>query len=129
MRPLNADGNGLPAPGREVLHTLKTSTSTINAEQFGEICDRVWNDRASLLIGSGKLSGEATLVRAVFWRLCNAGIKTKGCADTDGSVPALRAYQSVVTQMLKTSSRPPFDSAPILDALIDRYQNEAGKGE
>jgi len=128
VRALNADGNGWPGPGREVLHTLKTSTSTINATQFGELCDRVWSDRASLLRGSGKLSGEATLARAVFWRLCNAGIKTKGCADTDGSVPELLAYQSVINQMLKTSSRPAFDSAPILDGLIGRYQNEAAEG-
>jgi hypothetical protein len=101
--------------------------STINAKQFGEICDRVWSDRASLLSGSGKLGGEATLVRAVFWRLCKAGIKTKGCADTDSSTPALLAYQLVVGRMLKTSARPPFDSAPILNALIDRYQNEGGE--
>ena len=107
---------------------MKASTSTINATQFGEICDRVWSDRASLLRGSGKLSGEATLVRAVFWRLCNAGIKTRGCAGSDSSIPALLAYQSVIIQMLKTSSRPPFDSAPILDGLINRYQNEAAEG-
>src|ERR1043166_6259935 len=104
------------------------SMRTINAKQFEEICDRVWSDRASLMRGSGKLSGEATLVRAVFWRLCNAGIKSKGCADTDGSKPALLAYQSVVAQMLSTSSRPHFDSAPILEALINRYQTEAGEG-
>lgn len=103
-----------------------TSTSNINATQFGEICDRVWNDRASLLRGSGQLSGEATLVRAVFWRLCKAGIKTKARADADGSTPELLAYQSVVAQMLRTSSRPPFDSAPILEALIARYKSEAG---
>ena len=107
---------------------MKASTSTINEKQFGQICDRVWVDRASLLRGSGRLSGEATLLRAVFWRLCNAGIKTKGCAETDSSVPALLAYQSVVTQMLKASSRPSFDSAPILDALIVRFQTEAGQG-
>jgi hypothetical protein len=126
VKPRNAHGNGLRGQGREVLQILKTSTSTINATQFGEICDRVWSDRASLLRGSGKLSGEATLVRAVFWRLCNAGIKSKGCADTDGSIPALLAYQSVVIQMLKTGSRPAFDSAPILEALINRFQTEAG---
>lgn len=104
---------------------MKTSRSTIDATQFGEICGRVWSDRAALLNGSGKLSGEAMLVRAVFWRLCKAGIKTKGCVDTDGSTPALLAYQLIVMQMLKSSSRPPFDGAPILDALIDRYRNEA----
>ena len=105
---------------------MKTSTTTINAKQFGEICDRVWDDRASLLSGSGLLSGEAMLVRAVFWRLCKAGIRTKGCGSNDGSALPLLAYQSVVAQMLKTSARPPFDSAPILKALIDRYQHETG---
>src|SRR6476660_2414201 len=102
--------------------------NTINSEQFEKICYFVWKERASILRGRGSLSGEATLVRAVFWRLCNAGIKTKGCAETDSSIPALLAYQSVVNQMLKTSSRPSFDSAPILDALINRYQTEAGEG-
>ena len=77
-----------------------------------------------LLGGSGNLSGEAILVRAVFWRLCKAGIKTKGCVTTDGSMPPLLAYQSVVAQMLRTGSRPFFDSAPILNALINRYQSE-----
>ena len=103
---------------------MKTATSTINAKQFREICDRVWNDRASLLRGGGTLSGEALLVRAVFWRLCKAGIRTKGCGDNDGAAQPLLAYQSVVAQMLKTSGRPAFDSAPILEALIDRYQHE-----
>jgi hypothetical protein len=99
--------------------------STINAKQFEEICDRVWTDRASLLRGSGSLSGEAALVRAVFWRLCKAGIKTKGCADNNGSTPALLAYQLMVVQMLKAGSRPAFDGTSTLSALINRYQNEA----
>src|SRR2546423_4063923 len=101
--------------------------TTINSEQFGEICNAVWRGRSAVLTGRGRLSGEATLVRAVFWRLCNAGINTKGCAETDSSIPALLAYQSVVNQMLKASSRPSFDSAPILDALINRYQTEAAE--
>lgn len=108
---------------------MKASSSTINEKQFGEICDRVWGDRASLLRGSGKLSGEATLVRAVFWRLCNAGIKTKGCAETDGSIPTLLAYQSVVGRMLEANGRPAFDSAAILDALIVRFQTESGQAK
>lgn len=99
--------------------------STITAEQFETICDRVWTDRASVLRGSGKLSGDAALMRAVFWRLCKAGVKTKGCAETSASVPALDAYQMVVVQMLKTSSRPAFDGTSILNTLINRYQDEA----
>ncbi|HEX3084681.1 MAG TPA: hypothetical protein VHP99_09185 [Pyrinomonadaceae bacterium] len=98
--------------------------STINAEQFGEICNTVWRDRASVLTGRGSLSGEATLVRAVFWRLCKAGLKTKGCAENDGSRPEILAYQSVVGRILKVNSRPAFDSAPILKELLDRYHGE-----
>ena len=105
---------------------MKTPTSTINATQFGEICGGVWIDRAALLSGKGKLSGEATLVRAVFWRLCKVGIKTKSCVDADSSKPAVLGYQSIVLEMVKTSSRPAFDGAPILSALIERYQNETG---
>lgn len=106
---------------------MKSLMSTINAKKFEEICDRVWSDHAAVLRGSGRLSGEATLVRAVFWRLCKAGIKSKGCADINGSTPALVAYQLVVAQMLKTAARPAFDGAPILNALLDRYQNERGE--
>jgi hypothetical protein len=87
----------------------------------------VWRDRASILRGQGNLSGEATLVRAVFWRLCKAGIQTKGCADTDGSTIPLVAYQLAVGRMLELSGRPAFDSAPIMTDLVTRYQNENGQ--
>jgi hypothetical protein len=101
--------------------------TTINSERFGEICDAVWRDRAAVLRGSGSLSGEATLMRAVFWRLCNVGIKTKGCAENDDSKPAILAYQLVVGRMLQANGRPAFDSAPIVKELLDRYQDEVGK--
>ncbi len=99
--------------------------TTINSEQFEKICDFVWNDRAAILRGRGSLSGEATLVRAVFWRLCKAGIRTKGCADNDGSKPALDAYQLIVSRMLTMNAQPAFDSEPILKGLVERYQQEA----
>jgi len=99
--------------------------TTINAKQFGELCDRVWSDRAAVLRGSGQLSGEATLVRAIFWRLCNAGIKTKGYTDNNGATPEMLAYQLAVSRMLELHGRPAFDSAPILQELVERYQNEA----
>lgn len=47
--------------------------STINAEKFGKICDDVWRDRATILVGRGFLSGEDALVRAVYWRLYKVG--------------------------------------------------------
>ncbi|HMH43004.1 MAG TPA: hypothetical protein VK557_05940 [Pyrinomonadaceae bacterium] len=98
---------------------------TINSEQFRELCETVWRDREAVLGGQGRLSGEATLVRAVFWRLCKAGVKTKGSADSDGSTPTILAYQSVVGRMLAANGRPAFDGAPILNALVERYTNEA----
>ena len=98
--------------------------TTINSEQFGEIYDAVWQDRASVLKGRGNLSGEATLARAVFWRLCKAGIKTKGCAESDSSTPAILAYQLVVGRMLELNGRPAFDSAPILKGLLERYTQQ-----
>ena len=97
---------------------------TIDSEQFGEICNAVWRDRDAVLRGSGNLSSEATLVRAVFWRLCKAGLKTRGCVENDGSKPAILAYQLLVGRMLGASGRPAFDSTPILKELIDRYQSE-----
>ena len=97
---------------------------TINSEQFGELCDAVWRDRATVLKGRGSLSGETTLVRAVFWRLSKAGLKSKGCAESDSSRPEILAYQSVIGRMLQVNSLPAFDFAPILKHLIDRYQVE-----
>ena len=104
--------------------TQKAETTTIDATQFREICDRVWTERAMVLRGRGQLSGEATLIRAVFWRLCKAGIKSQGCAGNDGSNPPILAYQLVVNMMLKTGSRPVFDGEPILNELVERYQKE-----
>lgn len=100
--------------------------TTINSEQFGEICDGVWRDRAAVLMGRGSLSGEATLVRAVFWRLCKAGIKSKGSAQNDSTIPTSLAYQLVVDRMLQANGRPAFDSAAILKELVERYQGEVG---
>jgi hypothetical protein len=102
-----------------------TFMTTIDAKQFGEICEGVWNERAAVLRGCGRLSGEATLARAVFWRLCKAGIETNGDAHHDSSPSATGSYQLVIGQMLETHARPAFDSAPILKELLDRYQNES----
>jgi hypothetical protein len=101
--------------------------TTINSEQFGEICNGVWSDRATVLSGRGLLSGEATLLRAVFWRLCKAGVNSASGAETYSSQPTILAYQVVVGRMLKVNAQPAFDGAPILKELLDRYQNEVGR--
>ena len=101
----------------------------INSEQFGEICNGVWSDRAAVLMGRGLLSGEATLVRAVFWRLCKAGVNSTSSAESYSSQPTVHAYQVVVGRMLEVNARPSFDGIPILKELLDRYQNEVGPGD
>jgi hypothetical protein len=101
----------------------------INSEQFGEICNGVWRDRASVLGGRGLLSGEATLLRAVFWRLCKAGVNSTGNAESYSSQPTILAYQVVVGRMLEVNARPAFDGTPILKELLDRYQNEVGPSD
>lgn len=95
--------------------------NTINAEQFGEICDAVWNDRDGLLRDRGRLSGDAALVRAVFWRLCKAGVKSTSSAEYHDAEPTILAYQSVVSRMLQVNARPPFDGAQILKELVERF--------
>lgn len=110
----------------EQSHGEEIKMTTINSGQFGEICNGVWSDRAAVLRGRGALSGEATLVRAVFWRLCKAGVMPTGCAESYGSKPTVLAYQSEVGRMLEVNARPAFDGAPILNELVERYQNEVG---
>ena len=100
--------------------------STINSNQLAEICNKVWQERAAVLIGRGHLSGETALVRAVFWRLCNAGVRTTALAESYGSEATILAYQSVVGRMLELSARPAFDCVPMMKDLVDRYQNEVG---
>lgn len=100
--------------------------TTINSEQFGEICNGVWRDRAAVLRGRGLLSGEATLLRAVFWRLCKAGVNPSNSVENHGLEPTILSYQAVVGSMLEQSARPPFDGASILKELVERYQNEIG---
>ena len=98
--------------------------TTINSEQFGEICNGVWRDRAAVLRGRGLLSGEAALLRAVFWRLCKSGVKPGDGAENYGSKPTTLSYKLVVGSMLELHARPVFDGAPILNELVENYQNE-----
>lgn len=94
--------------------------STINSEQFGRICDGVWRDRAAILSGRGILSDEAALLRAVYWRLCKAGVaegqSLKDCEEEQ----ILPVYRRLVGSMLMQNAHPPFDSAPHLKELVGR---------
>ncbi|MGI8733918.1 MAG: hypothetical protein ACR2LM_11555 [Pyrinomonadaceae bacterium] len=96
----------------------------INSEQFADICNGVWSDRAAVLRDRGLLSGDAALVRAVFWRLCKAGVKPTSSAENYDEEPTILDYQSVVSRMLELNARPAFDGAQILKELVERYQSE-----
>lgn len=97
---------------------------TINSDQFHEICDGVWRDRAKLLKGRGFLSGEAALMRAVYWRLYKAGIKPILSADNYGSPRAASSYELGVNCLLEVHGRPRFDGSQDLNDLVQRYRNE-----
>ena len=103
---------------------LKTEMATINSGQFGEICDGVWRDRTAVLTGRGILSGEVALVRAVYWRLCKAGVTPSNNVQSHSFEQTIATYQLVLGCMLELGASPPFDGAPILEKLVERYQNE-----
>lgn len=88
------------------------------------MCDGVWGDRAAVLRDRGVLSGDAALVRAVFWRLCKAGVKPDAAAENYETKPTILAYQLVVSRMLKGNAEPEFDGAQILREMVERYQRE-----
>lgn len=88
------------------------------------MCEGVWDDRAAVLKDRGVLSGDAALVRAVYWRLCKAGVKPDTDAENYETKPTILAYQLVVSRMLKSNTQPAFDGATILRELVERYQNE-----
>lgn len=97
---------------------------TINAEQFQEICNGVWRDRAILLKSRGFLSGEAALMRAVYWRLSKAGITLIVSAENYGSPRAASSYALGVSCLLEVHGRPHFDGTLYLNDLVQHYKNE-----
>jgi len=101
--------------------------TTINSEQFGEICNGVWRDRAAVVRGRGLLSGEAALVRAVYWRLRKAGVKPTNKAENDSSGQTMFTYRLILACMLELNARPQFDWAPFLKQIVERYQNEVAR--
>jgi hypothetical protein len=101
----------------------------MNSEKFEQICAGVWRDRADILMGRDNLRGEAALMRAVYWRLCNAGgTPGRNIEDCDSNHLSL-IYQRLVGGTLTEYARPPFDCAPFLKELVRRYMNEVGQGD
>lgn len=97
---------------------------TINLEQFQEICNGVWRDRVMVLKGRGFLSGDAALIRAVYWRLSKAGIKAILSAENYGSANTVSSYEVAVSCLIEVHGRPHFSGAQYLKELVQRYKNE-----
>jgi hypothetical protein len=98
--------------------------TTINSDQFRNICAGVWRDRAAVLAGRGFLSGEAALMRAVYWRLCKGGVKMNASPENYGSSQTFLTYQTIVGCVLELNASPHFDGSPFLQDLLQRYQSE-----
>ena len=97
---------------------------TINSEQFQKICNGVWRDRAMLLQGRGFLSGDAALLRAVYWRLSKAGIEPILSAENYGSPHTASSYELGVSCLIEVHGRPRFNGTQYLHDLVQRYKNE-----
>ena len=100
----------------------------INSEQFQEICNGVWRDRDTLLRSRGFLSGEAALMRAVYWRLSKAGVKPILSAENYDSPHTASSYELGVSYMLEVNGRPRFNGTEYLNVLVQRYKNELREG-
>jgi hypothetical protein len=101
--------------------------ATITSDQFQAICSGVWNDRAAVLSGRGLLTGEAALIRAVYWRLCKDGVFSRTTLDNYASAQSVLTYEVVAGCVLEMNAKPYFDGAPYLEDLRDRYQTEFGR--
>jgi hypothetical protein len=97
---------------------------TINSEQFQEICNGVWRDRITVVKGRGFLTGEAALMRAVYWRLSKTGSTTILNTENYGSPRAGTSYELGVNCLLEIHGRPRFNGNQYLQALVQRYKNE-----
>lgn len=98
---------------------------SIDSEKFGQICDDVWREREGILSCKGIVTGEAALIRAVYWRLCKAGGKPGKSIDECDATNSSITYQLIVGSMLELCAHPRFDGAPFIDELIHRYRQES----
>ena len=100
------------------------SVMSIDAQKFGQICNDVWREREGILSCKGIVTGEAALIRAVYWRLCKVGGKPSKSINDCDTVRSSLAYKLVVARILELCAHPRFDCAPFINGLIDRYRQE-----
>jgi hypothetical protein len=98
----------------------------VASDKFKRVCDQVWRDREAILTRRGCLTGEAALMRAVYWRLCKAwgGVSTCG-EDGSQAGQTLFNYQRLVSIMLTQNVGPYYDGSALLNELVRQYREEA----
>jgi hypothetical protein len=98
--------------------------STIDTEKLEAVCSEVWRDRSAVLEGRGFLSLQAALARAVYWRLCKTTASRIDSSENYVASQTFSTYYMAVNCLLQLNGRPPFDSAPFLEDLIQRCEAE-----
>jgi hypothetical protein len=94
-------------------------------DKFKRVCDQVWRDREAILTRRGCLTGEAALMRAVYWRLCKTWGGVSTCEDGSHAGQTLFTYQRLVSIMLTQNVGPHYDGSPLLNELVRQYREEA----
>ncbi len=97
----------------------------VAADNFKRICEQVWRDREAILTRRGGLTGEAALMRAVYWRLCKAWGGASACEDGSYAGQTLFTYQRLVSILLTQNAGPHYDGATLLNELVRQYREEA----
>jgi hypothetical protein len=98
--------------------------TTIDTQKLEAVCSEVWRDRSAVLEGRGFLSFQAALARAVYWRLCKTTAAQINSSENYVASQTFSTYYMAVNCLLELNARPPFDSAPFLQDLIQRCEDE-----
>lgn len=99
--------------------------AAVASDKFKRVCDQVWRDREAVLSRRGCLTGEAALMRAVYWRLCKAWGGASACEDGSQQGQTLFAYQRLVSILLTQNVGPYYDGAQLLNEMVRQYRDEA----
>lgn len=95
------------------------------SEKFTRVCGGVWNDRDTILSRRGCLSGEAALMRAVYWRLCKSWGGSFPAMDGADNGHVLLKYERLVCILLTRHVGTHYDGSTLLSELVRQYRKEA----
>lgn len=99
--------------------------AVVASDKFRRVCDQVWRDREAILTRRGCLTGEAALMRAIYWRLCKTWGGVSACDDGSHQGQTLFTYQRLVSILLTQNVGPHYDGSPLLNELVRQYREEA----